>query len=344
MKNQIKFFRLIILNLALLVGISHAESVTKVATTSASFLEIGAGPRAIAMGGAFVAIANDASALYWNPGGISRVARNEFVFVHTQWLADVSYNFLGIVIPLAGIGTVGASYTALSMDDMLVTTIADPEGNAGLKFSPSDLCIGLSFARNLTDRFSIGFNAKYVSQNIMNMSASQIAFDLGTLFTTQFRGMKIGMSMSNYGGKMQLSGRDVFTYYDTDVDNQGNNDRIYSNLQTEKYPLPLIFRVGLSMDVLKNDLQRLTMAVDALHPNNNSESMNVGMEYGIWEKLFLRAGYQSLFMKDSEEGLSAGFGVLYPIMNNQVGLKIDYAYSQFGILTNVHRFSMSVQF
>lgn len=316
--------------------------VTKVGTTSAQFLKIEAGARAVAMGGAFVAVNNDATALYWNPSGISRLSKAEVVLIHTKWLADISYNFAGLVLPLGSVGTVGVSITSLSMDEKMVRTVAHPDGT-GEKYDAGDIAAGLSYAKNLTNRFSIGFSLKYIQQNIWHMSSSTVALDIGTLFTTGFHDMKIGMSISNFGSKMRLEGKDVSVYYDPDLVKYGNNDKIPAQLQTDKFALPLIFRVGLAMDVLKGDSNRLTLALDAVHPNDNTENLNLGAEYVFNNMLSLRAGYKSLFTRDTEEGFTVGAGLEYGIFGNTM-LLIDFAYQDFGFLNNVQRFSLGLKF
>lgn len=320
----------------------YVANVSKVGTTSATFLEIGVGARAIGMGGAFVAVANDANALYWNPSGIAGIRRSEVIFVHAEWLANADFDFAGIALPLGTFGTLGASITALNMGEMKVRTVFEPEGT-GEMFDASDLALGLSYARNLTDRFSIGFTAKYIRQNIWHMSASSFAVDVGTLFITQFKDMKIGMSISNFGGKMKLEGKDTRVYHDIDPVKYGNNERINAYLETERWPLPLIFRVGIAIDVLKNRYNRFTIAADALHPNDNYESVNLGMEYTFNDFIFLRWGYKSLFLKDSEQGLTAGAGLEYKLVG-RISLIFDYAYANFGLLHNAQRFSLGVEF
>jgi hypothetical protein len=225
---------------------------------------------------------------------------------------------------------------------MKVRTIDEPEGT-GERFSVSDLAFGVAFARNLTDRFSIGFNAKYIRQNIWNMSATGFAIDIGTLFITQFSGLKIGMSISNFGGKMQMLGKGTFVNYDLAPTQEGSNDRIPANLMTDKFPLPLIFRVGLALDVLKSGSNHLTLAVDAAHPNDNTEYVNLGLEYAINNWFFLRTGYKNLFMLDSEEGLTLGAGLKHRI-SRSVKLIIDYSYQDFGRLINAQRFSLALEF
>ena len=342
MRRALSFCLIAALSLMAQAQAQIITEVSKVGTTSANFLKIEVGARPIAMGGAFVAVADDATAIFWNPAGLARLPKSEVALSHTEWLADMSFDFAGIILPLGGFGTIGASITSLSMGEMEVRTVFYPEG-IGEKFNAQDLSLGVSYARNLTDRFSIGFNAKYISQKIWHMSASSFAFDVGTLFTTQFNNMKIGMSISNFGNKMRMEGKDTLINYDPDPVKYGNNDRIPAHMQTDKFSLPLLFRVGLAMDVMRSERSRLTVATDAIHPNDNTESINLGMEYAFNNIVFLRFGYNSLLKRDTEEGITAGAGFQYNLAGT-ASLKIDYAYADFGRLANAQRFSLAIEF
>ena len=333
------FITFILLNLAQGQFVSN---VSKVGITAATFLEIEVGARAIGMGGAFVAVANDATAIFWNPAGIARLPRGEAILIHTNWLVETNFDFSGIVIPAGYMGSFAVSVTSLGTDEMEVRTVLKPEGT-GEKFSYGDLSAGLSYAKNLTDRFSIGINAKYISQRIWHMEAKGYALDIGTLFRTQFNGMVIGMTISNFGASLKLEGRDVFVNYDEAPQFGGSNDRIPASKLTDKFPLPLLFRVGVAMDILKSGSSRLTIAADAAHPNNNTEYINTGMEYVFNKNLALRFGYKNLFTLDTEEGFTAGFGTKLKLPGG-VALKIDYAYQDFGRLQNAQRFSLGLEF
>ena len=325
------------------LGISqYTRNVSNVGTTAAVFLEIGVGARAVGMGGAFVATANDASAIYWNVAGIARLRQPEILFVHTNWLADIRFDYAGVVIPLSRFGALGASLTSLSMGEMKVRTVEEPEGT-GERFSAGDMAIALSYAFNLTNRFSVGVTAKYIYQRIWKETANGFAVDLGTLFTTGLKGLRIGASLSNFGTDMQMSGDDLLVYHDIDPYKLGNNERIFAELKTDKWPLPLIFQVGVAMEPLQTENHRVTMAIDALHPIDNTESINVGVEYAFHEQFFLRAGGRNLFLRDGEEGLTLGAGFHIRFVGN-FKVKLDYAYADFGRLNNVQRFSIDVAF
>jgi len=334
--------------LALVVGLaSPGEAqfqlgISKVAMVAAPFLEIGVGARAVGMGGAFVATANDATALYWNPGGLAQLSRPEVVFVHADWIADTRLDFAGVILPLGRWGTLGASVTSLSMDDMRVTTVEMP-GGTGEYFTAGDLALGLSYGFSVTDRFSFGFTAKYVYEHIWKESAWAVALDLGTLFVTDFHGLRIGASLTNFGTDMRLMGKDLLVYHDISPTKLGNNERIFADLHTDSWPLPLSFQVGVAMEVLQSDLQRLTVAADAMHPSDNTESVNLGAEWVYRDWVALRAGYRNLFLRDSEEGLTVGFGVTQRLLGN-VQLRFDYAWADFGRLQNVQRVSLGIVF
>ncbi len=334
------FILLIIILFAANIFAQTGTSVNKTGTTAAQFLKIGVGPRAIGMGGAYTATADDINSIYWNPAGLASLFSKEAYFNHVDWISDVKLDYAGFGMDIPGFGTLGAFVSVMSMGDMLVRTLEQPEGT-GEYFDAGSLLIGLSYARNLTDEFSIGFNAKYITEHIWHETASSFAFDIGTLYRIPFiNQFRIGAGISNFGPKMQLSGRDI-TQVTTSGAGEGN--KINTDLQLDKFELPLIFRIGLAVDAVKSSDSRLTLAADAVHPNDNTEHVNTGLEYAWNEILFLRGGYKSLFEKDSEQGFTVGIGINYRLIES-VKVKFDYAYQDFGRLKNVQYFSVGVRF
>ena len=318
-------------------------SVSKVGTTAANFLKVGVGARAIGMGGAFVSIANDASAMFWNPAGIALVEGGEAFFNHNEWIADIKFDYAGLVFTLPRVGSIGLNATFLNMGDMERTTEFYPEGTGQL-YSAGSYSLGLCFARSLTDRFSIGVNLKYINEHILNSSASGFAIDIGTIFITQFNGMRIGANISNFGSKMQMSGRDLLVQHDIDPQREGNNDRINANISADRYDLPLNLQVGISYDLLQNAANnQFWLSVDALHPNDNVESLNIGGEYIFRDLFALRAGYAALGLGESEKGLTLGAGLKIRFLGN-VKAKIDYAYESFGRFNNLQKISVALGF
>ena len=339
-----KIEKVIIAVVVILAGTAQAQfsDFTKTGLTSATFLSIEVGPRSKAMGGAFVGLADDVSALYWNPAGIAKAEEKSIMFSHTEWLADISFDFAGATFPIEGFGTIGAFITTLTMPEMQVRTVEQPEGTGQL-FGASDLALGISYARTLTDRFSVGANFKFIRESIFNSSASTVAVDFGTLFRTDFNDMVIGFSISNFGGDLKLSGIDTQVEVDISPNEFGNNDRIFANLQTEGFQLPLTFRVGVAMDVLKSESNRATVVVDGIVPNDNAQFVNVGGEYVFSEVLSLRAGYRALFLEENEEGLTFGGGLKHKLFG-ETTLHLDYSYGDFGLLDKVQEFALTIYF
>jgi len=342
MNIVIKSIFLIILIPFYLMG--QNTNVSKVATTSATFLEIPVGAAAVGMGGAYVSVANDASALYWNVGAIAEIGKFDLHLANMQWIGDTRFNYVGLVLPLGDFGTLGFSFTSLSMDDMVVRTVEKPEGT-GEFFSAGDLSFGVSYARNLTDRFSLGLTFKYIQETIWHMTAQGFAVDVGTLFRTDILGgMVIGASISNFGTTMQLEGRDTRFFIRVDENKEGSNDRIPTNIELDSWDLPLIFRLGLSTNAIQNDIYTFTVTLDAIHPNNDYESLNIGGQFTFMEFFILRGGYNSLFLTDAEGGLSLGVGVNSTMLFSETLIQFDYAFRDFGRLQNVHMFSLEFKF
>ncbi|MFA3783696.1 PorV/PorQ family protein [Melioribacteraceae bacterium 4301-Me] len=322
---------------------SLAQHVTKTGTTAAKFLSIGVGPRANAMGSAYSSIANDPSAMYWNPAGISNINDFQSIFTYTKMFADINLNYIGVVLPTGDVGVFGVSVTALNVGDMNVTTEYFPEGT-GEKFSAGSYAFGLSYARHITDNFSVGFSVKYIREDIYNSTAEGYGFDVGTIFNTPFYGIKFASSITNYGSKMQITGQDLLIRYDPDPTRAGNNQTIDANYATEQFELPLKLQIGISKDFMIAEENRFTISVDAIHPNDNDQWVDVGGELSFLNDLIsIRGGYKTLFLKDSQEGLTLGAGIKYDGLK-VFSLRIDYSYQRLKYLDNMHSFGVIIGF
>lgn len=328
-----------------------AQSVSKAGTVAAPFLEIPVGATAIGMGGAFVSLATDASALYWNSAGAAFQDKTQLLASHMEWIADTRFDYAALVVPLGDFGTLGVTFTALGMGDMKVRTVEQPEGT-GEYFSASDIAAGVSYARRLSDRFTVGFTVKYIQQTIWHETATAFALDLGTMFRTDLLGgLVIGAALSNFGTDMQLEGRDMRTFVRVDPTKLGSNDQIPYTLDVQSWDLPLLFQLGVSFAPVRVEDYRWTVAVDAIHQSDNYESLNLGTEFAFQEFLFVRAGYHSLFLESSEEsensegGLTAGLGLASSaLFSASTVFQVDYAYRDMGRLNAVHTVSLSVRF
>ncbi len=329
--------------LLLLTVFLPAKTVTKTGTTSAKFLTIGIGSRANGMGDAFTALADDGTAMYWNPAGVANLDRMEIVSNYCRWIADINLMYFGLILPYRQFGTFGINATHLAAGEMEVTTEINPEGT-GEFFNSGSYAIGFTYAKTLTDRFSVGGNLKYINEYILNSSAGTVAIDIGTLFKSPFWGIRFGASISNFGGKMQIMGEDLMVTKDIDENQSGNNESVNAFLATDKFDLPLLLRVGLSGDLGKSKLMRMTWAVDAVHPNDNSEYLNLGAEMGLLNDLIvLRIGMKSLYMLYRDERLSLGGGLNIPLASN-IKFHVDYAFQSYHNLGQVHKYTMRIVF
>ena len=289
--------------------------------STAQFLKIGVGGRATALGDAFVAISDDASALYWNVAGLAQFKDSEIIISHSAWLVDINHDFLGAVYHLDSDNTFGLSFTSLWMDKMPVTTEFAPFGT-GEYFGFSDIAIGLSYARKMTDQFSFGGTVKYIEETLDKLSMRGIMIDLGTYYKTGLGSTRFAVVVSNFGAELAPDGDIVLV---------GKREKS----EWQSFAPPTVFRIGFAFEPIDNEENRLTTAIQLNHPNDNSENVSLGAEYGWRKILFLRAGYK--FNVD-EQNYTFGAGINVPISIAQ--FSFDYAYSNFVRLGSAHRFSI----
>ena len=225
------------------------------------------------------------------------------------------------------------------MDDMEVTRYGNE--NTGETFSASDHSFGLTYALNLTDRFSIGFNGKLIQEKIANNYANGFALDLGTLFKTPY-GFRLGTSISNFGPKMKMTGEDLLVPIDIDQTISGNNESVTGFLSTDEFDLPLLLRVGISNDIFFSNTTRITWAIDSNSPNDNDNYINAGIEIGFMNDIIrLSGGIHSLLLDDSEREFAYGIGIKSPSFVKQEFI-IHYSFELLKHLGNTHQISLEI--
>ena len=333
MKKKILIAILLLLFSATLYGQDTGKG-----TSMMNFLKVGVGPRAAAMGDAFVAIADDATSLYWNPAGIGFL-NNIAIFAQTnRWVIDTYLYFADIVVPVEGVGAFGVSLYSFTSGEIIETTLYSPEGT-GRTFGTSDVALGVSFARQLTDRFSAGITFKVITESLFRESASTFAFDVGSIFITNFfNNMRIGFSFSNFGGKPLLSGADLIVIHDV-APYIPTNQPVEASLVTQSWDLPLIFRVGVATDVYETEDIRLTAAIAVNDSRDFTLRYNFGAEGSLMDIISIRGGYKAGY---SEGGLTLGGGLNLDMAG--YGFNFDYSYGDMGKLGNVSLYSVSIEF
>jgi hypothetical protein len=293
-------------------------------TAALTFLKLGVGARAAGMGETFVAIANDASALFWNPAGMMEFSDDQVLVSRVQWPVDIRHDFVGYVRHFGDANAIGISVISLHMDDMEETTEYRPRGTGNF-FTFGDIAVGLSYARRLTDRFSAGATVRYVEETLAEVKTRGVLVDIGTLYWTGYRTARFGMAVTNFGPNLRPGGTLV------------SGGQTITEFQS--FAPPTIFRFAFAMEVLQNESQRLTTSLQLNHPNDNSESVNFGLEYSLNETLLLRGGYR---LNVDEESYSFGAGLHVP--TTFARLNIDVAYTDFGRLGNATRAAVLISF
>jgi hypothetical protein len=285
----------------------------KVGTAGAQFLEIGVSARAMGLAEAFLGVVDDASAVYYNPAALSTMDSKEVMLTHIEYPADIKYDFAALAYPTPNFGGVwGLAFYVLNTGDMPLTT-PDYPLPSGVTFVARDFAAGLSYARGLTDRFSIGATFKFVQEAYGEEKATGWAADMGTLYDSGYKGFKIAMVISNFGPDFKFL--------------------------KESYALPMNFKFGGTMEVLNNEMHRSTLNLEGSHPNDNMEKYNMGIEHWYKDTFAARIGYN---LQYDTGGISFGLGAKLPL--SYTYLKVDYGYHDFGYLEEVHKFSFGLIF
>ena len=293
----------------------------RVGISTAEFLKIGVGGRASALGDAFVAIANDASALYWNPAGLVQFKDDQVMFSHNIWVVDINHDFLGAVYHLDETNAFGISFTSLSMQDMQVTTEYQPLGT-GEYFSFGDVALAVTYSRKMTEQFSFGGTVRYIEETLDMLKMRGVMIDLGTYYWTGLGTSRFAVAVSNFGNQLAPDGKVVLI---------GKR----SSSQWQAFSPPTVFRIGFALEPYQDVYNKFTASIQLNHPNDNSENVSTGLEYS-WRSIFyLRGGYK--FNVD-EQNYSFGAGVNIPISIGNI--TVDYAYSNFVRLGSANRFSI----
>jgi hypothetical protein len=324
-----KFIIFISLLLVVLSFDAYAQ-VDKVGQAGCGFLDVAAGARAAGMGEAFTVLGQDPTALFYNPACMGEVEGNFALSAGgTQWIADINYYNLTGVYNTGVWGNFGFSIITPDYGEILGTRYDSIAGyvETGV-YHPHAFCAGLAYAREFTDKFTVGLHVKYVSQHlgwnrkatdvadsfaIVQNEISALSYDFGLLFYPGFKSFAFGMSVRNFSPRVA-----------------------YEDLGFE---LPLTFTLGVAMDVMdflgEYPDYSLNIAADGIHPRDWGEQYKVGAEFGYKDMIFLRAGWK---FNCYSEGLTAGVGISYS------GVKIDYSYSKHDLYDFINRGSVGFAF
>ncbi len=325
--------------LALIMLPLAAFGQAKVGTTGLNFLKIGLCARPVGIA-AFTAVADDGSALYYNPAGLLQLKTPEALFSYIDYPADLQFGHVGGVWPLPRMnGVFGVQVTSMYSGDIMETTPERPYGT-GRTFYASDICAGVSWGQQLTDKFSVGVTLKYLNEQLADRSATGWGADVGTFYNTGWKRICIGMVIQNFGPDMEF--------------------------ETSPFPLPMNFKFGASVVAMEKGPHRLLLSGEFVHPNDNLEEYIAGGEYEYLGMLALRIGKKSNAWKrytwsEYQENRDRDAFVEYPVISEkggicldgaslglglklpEYGIGVDYAWAGLGTLGPVHRFTLSVK-
>lgn len=282
---------------------------SKVGTSGAQFLKIGAGPRPTAMGDAFVGLADDVNAVYFNPAGLSYLSRPELIAMHTQWFEDMNYEFGAFSYP-TDFGAFAISAATLKVDD--IQKRATDEAYQG-SFEASDAAYALSYARYFGPLLSLGVTGRYIEQEIDDVSAGTWSGDVGLLQKLGGWPLSFGLAAKHFGESVEF--------------------------RNEKDPLPFAVDTGLGANLFR---ERLKLGVNAKFPRDNDPQLGVGSEVNAFFRndlrLSARAGYNGSTTDADGSGFTMGGGIGFGHIN------IDFSWVPLGDLGNTFRYALHVKF
>ncbi|MCC5927294.1 MAG: PorV/PorQ family protein [Bacteroidetes bacterium] len=329
--------------LSLLFVTQEVSAQSKVGTTAAPFLTMGTGARANGVGHAYTAIATGPDALFWNPAGISVRFEDDdplggIVFSNKSWLAGINYNALAMTIPVSSSRDMVLGLHAIFLDygRMDIRTVEQPEGN-GLTFGAYDLSTGISFASRLTDSFHLGGTVKYVQQSIYDMRASTVAVDIGfTLVTPYMNGIRIGASLTNFGGKMQMDGINTQFVHAPFRDIRGANDNVTARYTLDEWNIPVQFKFGVLWPLIVSEYVDWYVMAESDQTNDQYLNADLGSQLVLktrTTRVIPRIGYKD-FPLDRDFAFNQvdshwTFGIGLQTRVNRMRFAVDFAYIPF---------------
>ena len=285
--------------------------------------------RSTGMSGAVVGLINDASALYWNPAGITKVdtAKVHVMISRVSYFANINSNFAAIVFKPGKLSYVGISVISMNYGDNDETTEYQPNGT-GRKLILGNTLFGLSYAKILTNNFSFGLSAKWANEVLTNVVTNNFLFDIGLTYDVGINYSRFGVSFSNFGLNVSPEGEvKILNLYKE------------QNVNTfQEISAPGFFRLGFAFDPFHQKDNILTLAGQLNHPTDNNETLAIGAEYS-WRKTFYgRSGWE--FGSD-EPSAFPSVGVGFKLLRNFGGISVDYSLVNKTRLGNVNRLTLS---
>ena len=322
-----KFFTIILMMWSVSV---FAGDAARKGTTGADELLIPVGARSIATGGAFLSSVTGLEAIYYNPAGLSQGKGTEAMFSFTTYLADININYFAIGSNLGDFGALALSVKTLNFGNIPVTTIDVPDGT-GATYSPGYIVAGVTYAKVITDRVSVGVNAKVINETITDVSATGFAVDFGVQYRFPSN-LSIGAAIKNIGTNMSFSGNSLQYSNSLVGANLGSPTANY-NVPAEEFQLPSYFELSTAYDYNLNEENKIMVGAAFRNNNVTDDELRLGLEYGFKNMFFLRGGYCSNIQNTTgpianiNNGYTFGAGVNYSFADG-MNFVLDYSFQQ----------------
>ena len=329
------------------VAVAQKAEVNKKGTTAAKFLRLDIGARSYALGGAYVPIAEDATAMVYNPAGLASMTKAALSYHNVDLYADIRHQFIGLVIPTAmERTTIGFYINSVNYGTIFRTSIEDQSAANQQYIFSSSQSYGMSIARQVTDRVFLGISSKFIIEKIWLDTANGFAFDVGAVYEPGVGGLRLGVSIRNLGPDMRMDRGPETTFTKIPETTLPGIRSIPARLITDKFNLPIVFNVGFSFDLvgpasilLTNDVHKLSIISEMNDAFDAPLRSIIGAEYTWKDMLSLRGGTRQNY--DLFE-YSFGAGLKIPVRNSEI--LFDYAYADFGDLEGVYVASLEIRF
>lgn len=335
--------------LAVASGVAVAGAGDRLGTGGAAELLIPVGARDIAMSGATVSTSRGIEALFWNPAGVGRISGSAaFYFSHMSYIADIGVDYGAAAVNFPGFGALAVNAKALSIGEIAVTTNENPDGT-GTSFTPQFFNLGLTYARLLSDRVSVGVTVTFISERMADVSATGVAFNAGVTYDNlaSIEGLSIGVVLKNIGPQMEFDGGGLM--YVAEVEDQ-NRPPGYYKAEAAPFELPSVVEFGVGYRLAFDPQNALELAGTFQSNNFAEDEYRLGAEYAFESTLFLRAGLTMAeggwvpWNGDEERSFIYGptFGAGFHHRFGTLDLTVDYAFRSAEVFSNNHVFSLGI--
>lgn len=324
---------------------SFAGSPHRRGTAAAPELLIPMSAAGIGISGSGLATVRGLDAIHWNPAGLADGNfKAEAMFSHMSYIADIGVDYMAIAGSFGNLGSIGASLQTLSMGDIDVTTIDQPEGT-GFSYSPTYILFGLTYSRTMTERVLFGTTAKMIYEKIHLVDASAIAFDFGLQYKAGESGVQFGITLKNLGSEMRFDGSGLEKRLVDPDQPTGSSPQVY-RLRAAAYDLPTLLEGGLGYNLSLGETNHLSFNGTFTNNNYSNDEYRFGVEYNYNEMFFLRAGH-TLVPDLPEEfeyiyGPTLGFGFHYRLTD--LFFAFDYTYRDTKYFDNNQWFTVRLGF